>query len=750
MHWTMTQVDEDLGFMLNPQHQLLNQGEEWTPMLTSSRSRSINRRREISNLIHQHPSLHFIADVTSESTILRCGRHPRARLTSNWCPQCAVATGTFDVTEGSFSQEANGTSHVGEMNGFLEDSIENTATIGSGCEDDLEEVSLDPKWAEALRAISIRLASERAQQPSITTDERDSSSGPVVHSDSPVDVTALEAREEERLVNCVTHSIPILSDLQRTIQPTKSIGIFSLDMESDYNNGYVSLSSFASDTHFVAKNFAESKTRAPRRGSLRSHQLDDHALWSQEFEFYLKQKYFGSNGTEQNEENGIGSGSSVTSSLTCESYNSLVSPPTFSPGTSPNKTSSSPDINNERADSEKSCFVTNLEMDVVAPMSESNIASRTSLQHSKLGPSSTGDRVNKTRVEDSFASTFVTRRSSSKKLNRHQDGVEGSVIGERTTRSSSPAKDEMLETPRKSLLSFLTALGRNSRSRSCSRPQKSHCRSKYRTRSKSHSRSKSCTRNHAKGVSEPTEPLKSNAEKYDELMCDNECCPPPEIQRVEEPKIQSIAHPEIIESPNSTPHIATLEPPGRCPIAHPRYKLGDSACDEDMIVFPASSQRRGRTRRRETSSDSAETLQSSLGSESNDREVGSRACEFDVHLAIGQLRHLDAVFIRRSDGSWTYALVADGNEDEIRFVVDDRGCTKVVPKSLWKSHVRRIKVLTKNRQGDRIAIASQPNCEVQINGRKHSFRGKEKGRLASPSPTRWRTCVLNLPTTIVE
>ncbi len=630
--------------VINPQHQLLNQGEEWTPMHTSSRSRSRNRRREISNLIHQHPSLHFIADVASESTILRCGRHPRARLTSNWCPQCAVATGTFDVTEGSFSQEANGTSHVGGMNGFLEDSIENTATIGSECKNDLEEVSLDPKWAEALRAISIRLASERAQEPSMTTEKREHSSGPVAHSDPSVNVSEIEAREEERLENRVTqHCIPILTDLQRTIQQaTKSIGIFSLD-DSD---GDVYLSSFASDTHHVAKNFAESKTRVPRRGSLRSHQLDDHAPWSQGFEFYLKPNYFGSNGTAQNEENGIGSGSSVISSLTCESYNSLVSPPTFSLGTSPNKTSSSPDKYIERADSEKSCFMTNLEMDVVAPVSESNIASRTSLQNSKLGPSLTGDRVNEARVEDSFASTkkFVTRRSSSKKVNRHQGGVAGSVIGERATRSSSPAKDEMLEAPRKYLLSFLTALGRNSRSRSCSRPQKSHCRSKSRTRSKSHSRSKSGTCNHAKGVSEPTEPLKSNAEKYDELMCDNGSCPPPEIQRVEEPKIQSITHPEIIESPNSTPQIAALEPPGRCPIAHPRYKLGDSAFDEDMIVFPASRQRRGRTRRRETNSDGAETLQSSSGSESNDREVGSGACEFDVHLAIGQLRHLDAVF----------------------------------------------------------------------------------------------------------
>jgi hypothetical protein len=105
--------------------------------------------------------------------------------------------------------------------------------------------------------------------------------------------------------------------------------------------------------------------------------------------------------------------------------------------------------------------------------------------------------------------------------------------------------------------------------------------------------------------------------------------------------------------------------------------------------------------------------------------------------------------VRRSDGSWTYALVADGNDDEIRFVVNDRGCTKIVPKSMWRSHVRRIRVLTQ-RQGDRIAITARPNyCEMQNHG-KTQIRGKEKGRLVSPSPTRWKTSALNLPITIVE
>lgn len=631
-------------------YQLLYQGEGGVPIgstpTPSFRSINTNRRRDISHLMHQHPSTSpSMSDVASESD-LRSYAHRR----------CS-------------SEKINDI--------LLEESNEESTTIRSACEDELEEVSLDPKWAAALREISIRLASERAQQSMTTAKSMSEPSvGPVVvQSDSPVDVKAFEARERSPLpTNRTTPSIPILTDLQRMIQEaTKSIGKFSLEtMESNANDDgdNISLSSFASDAHFVAKNFAESKKHIPRRGSLRSHQLDDHAPWTQGFEFYPKQKYFGSTGTgAQHEENIFGSGSSVTSSLTCESYNSLVSPPKSSRGSSPTKTASAPYIHHESADSEVS-----IELGVV-PTSDRNVASA-------LGPSLVANRMNKTRVEDSFSCTKKTTRQSSFKKGE-------SAIGRRTARSSSPVQDDiMLEAPRQSLLSFLTALGRNSRSRSLSRPQKSQSRSKSRARSKSQSRSKSRTRNRKKVAAEPTDTWKSNIEMDDQRMCEHEYCTPPEMsvlqqagqkvgepntekddqsivceqescippeisapqdagQRVEEPPTsQTLSHPEMVqvvpeESVHCPTHYATaLDQPGkRCPIAHPRYKLGDAACDEDMIVFPTSRQRRGRTRRRETNNDSDETLQSSSGSD-------SILCEssFDIHLAIGQLRHLDAAF----------------------------------------------------------------------------------------------------------
>lgn len=655
-----------MSSVIMPQHHLWNQSEGGTPIVVTPAARSgpMNRRREISQLIRQYPLPLFSAtsDLTSESN-MGCWVHPQARVVGHRCPICAAASGST-VTVASMSQEVNETSRSAGINEASENSIDDTATIFSGHEDELEEVSLDPKWAEALRAISLRLANEKAQQ----------SMSPAAHVDSPVDITAVEA-SDEKSPNRTTVSIPNLTDLQRTIQQaTKSIGKFSLDFEND---GDISLSSFASDANFVTKNFAESKKQTPpRRGSLRSLHLDDPAPWSQGFEFYPKQLYFGANGTAQHDENIIGSaGSSVISSLTCESYNSLSAPPKPSRGTSSTKVfearSSNLDELYETVDP--------------APMSESNIAYQPSLHNTKLGPSLICDHMNTTRAEGTFVNTnkYVTRRSPSKNAERHlgdsvevndKDVAEESVIGRRATRSSSPSMDDTLDAPKKSLLSFLTALGRNSRSRSCSRPRqsnsrrsksrtrsKSQSRSKSCTRSKSHSRSKSCTRNHVvKGACETIEPWKSNTEKEGHQTSEHASCTPPEIsmpqeaeQRVEEPTSQILSYPEIVqateESLKSSSHAATLEQlVARCPISHPRYKLGDAARDEDMIVFPKSRHGRGRTRRRETNnSDSAESLLSSSCSDGNDREAsGSKACEstVDIQKAIGQLRHLDAAF----------------------------------------------------------------------------------------------------------
>jgi hypothetical protein len=126
------------------------------------------------------------------------------------------------------------------------------------------------------------------------------------------------------------------------------------------------------------------------------------------------------------------------------------------------------------------------------------------------------------------------------------------------------------------------------------------------------------------------------------------------------------------------------------------------------------------------------------------------------------LRHLDAAFVRRSDGSWTYAIVADWSrqEDSIRFVVNDRGSTKSYPMNTWSSSVRRIRVLTL-RQGDRFLLKDKVGVGNTPGGRRKRSIGrngggggrrtsKGKGRLTSPSPTRRNVGVVNIPPTIME
>ena len=111
---------------------------------------------------------------------------------------------------------------------------------------------------------------------------------------------------------------------------------------------------------------------------------------------------------------------------------------------------------------------------------------------------------------------------------------------------------------------------------------------------------------------------------------------------------------------------------------------------------------------------------------------------------------MDAAFIRRSDGRWTYALVADGDDKGIRFVVNKQGATKVLTKEMWNRNVRRIKVLTQ-RKGDVLKVNDKPQRRRRDMRRSLS---KRKGRLVSPSPTRnyryRKLDVLSVPPTITE
>ena len=82
--------------------------------------------------------------------------------------------------------------------------------------------------------------------------------------------------------------------------------------------------------------------------------------------------------------------------------------------------------------------------------------------------------------------------------------------------------------------------------------------------------------------------------------------------------------------------------------------------------------------------------------------IGDRGNEDDMIIdskkataaLVAEIRANDAAFVRRSDGSWTYAVVKDrtyGETETIRFKVNVRGSTKAFPTSQWGTYVRRVK-----------------------------------------------------------
>ena len=57
---------------------------------------------------------------------------------------------------------------------------------------------------------------------------------------------------------------------------------------------------------------------------------------------------------------------------------------------------------------------------------------------------------------------------------------------------------------------------------------------------------------------------------------------------------------------------------------------------------------------------------------------------------MNSLRIHDFAFILRSDGRWTYAIIAERQENTIRFVVDNHGDTKTLSRKYWLTSIRLV------------------------------------------------------------
>ena len=560
-----------------------------------------NRRNEISG-VHRSHSFHSISDSKSELNT-KCSLHTQVRLRSNRCPLCAAAKAKKQCRTGLGNGVAKANTHgasvtascqgekenslSGTMNEFLNNSTEDILTDAG--EDGIEEVSLDPKWAEALREISIRLANKKAEQ--------------------------------------VNRSPPN-------------------DEKDD-----VSLSSF--ETHTFRKIFAESKEQLPRLCFSNAHHQDVHSPSSQRLESLSKATDFGTDVTFLESVNlchSLGSESLVTLSLasghTEESCSSSVatrmqpSPLTSSSAShsanSPisvmNTKALSPDHNHddkslqEEDDNidyfENSSFMaipkTYSDVKIANPVTPTSTAGQSSSPESLLA-----------RQESSSSMVDQLNDNSCNKAkfnNRIESPTDDSDDAEITTRSS----PTVVKSPAKAHPSFFCALVNNSRCRSRTPSSRSKSRSRYHvgvgeTERRCHGEKGS---EHAKELGHSSPPQAQTAELHEAEPQSEQCKPDPKTE----------SQPVVAETPEKTAYRNELQG-SREPFTHPLYKLGDLARDEDMIVFSVS--RRRRIRRQWCKGDKSKKNTDSLSSDDSDNEDSH--CN-RIQQVISELRHLDAAF----------------------------------------------------------------------------------------------------------
>ena len=102
----------------------------------------------------------------------------------------------------------------------------------------------------------------------------------------------------------------------------------------------------------------------------------------------------------------------------------------------------------------------------------------------------------------------------------------------------------------------------------------------------------------------------------------------------------------------------------------------------------------------------------------------------------------DFAFIRRSNGSWTYAIVADfPTPSSIRFVTDTKGSTKTLKKEHWVKSVRLVNMKSEG-SFERILNTSAYSAEdTQSDG--SNFKQEEvhkyENKRASVSSDEWST-----------
>lgn len=153
-----------------------------------------------------------------------------------------------------------------------------------------------------------------------------------------------------------------------------------------------------------------------------------------------------------------------------------------------------------------------------------------------------------------------------------------------------------------------------------------------------HSMSRSKSRSRGNNMEAAEMVRMSNDEK--KRVSEKESSPPhlhapSALTDVFEPPLEAKMNPQTELKPLAVDVPASEQQGIREPFSHPEYKLGDTAREEDMVVFNKTSQQGSTSTKNSNSSESDEECSMSKGGE----------CQINViQRTIGQLQHLDAAF----------------------------------------------------------------------------------------------------------
>mmetsp|Transcript_9783 Transcript_9783/g.20301 ORF Transcript_9783/g.20301 Transcript_9783/m.20301 type:complete len:310 (-) Transcript_9783:100-1029(-) len=134
----------------------------------------------------------------------------------------------------------------------------------------------------------------------------------------------------------------------------------------------------------------------------------------------------------------------------------------------------------------------------------------------------------------------------------------------------------------------------------------------------------------------------------------------------------------------------------------PSLRLEDSSKPQDEVLQPVNPRQQGKAMEKERCDHRGFRTDYVLGAAARSTsDMVFEADKANAFKAISSMKEHDFAFIRRSDGQWTYSILAyrsfetirNNTEECMTFVTSDFGATKMVKKSQWVTSIRLVSKL---------------------------------------------------------